>query len=196
VTWALVPCKGFQRGKSRLAAVLPATERAQLSRQWFEHVLVVLRESAGVAGVLVVTENDEVAEVAAARGASVHMAEPAAGLNGLVDGGLAALAQRGAARALVLMADLPRLQSRDVEDLLALLGDRELVVAPDAREQGTNALALRPPDRIRTCFGSPDSFARHLAAAEDAGLRAAIHRSSRLAFDVDDPEDLARLAGL
>jgi 2-phospho-L-lactate guanylyltransferase (CobY/MobA/RfbA family) len=45
---------------------------------------------------------------------------------------------------------------------------------------------------MRTSFGTRDSFARHLRAAEASGLRVGVHRSEGLGFDVDEPGDLAR----
>ena len=46
--WALIPVKGFDRGKSRLSDVLPPQERAALTRNLFEHVVRVLQESPSV----------------------------------------------------------------------------------------------------------------------------------------------------
>ena len=67
-----------------------------------------------------------------------------------------------------------------------------LGVAPDRVGQGTNALALRPPDVIAPEFG-PRSARRHLALARRAGVAACLVRLPTLAFDVDTPDDLARL---
>ena len=39
--WALIPIKGFDRGKSRLSQVLPPSEREALTRELFEHVVAV-----------------------------------------------------------------------------------------------------------------------------------------------------------
>ena len=37
--WALIPFKGFDRGKSRLSSVLPPSERVALARRLFDHVV-------------------------------------------------------------------------------------------------------------------------------------------------------------
>src|SRR5262249_59480259 len=65
--WAVIPVKGFERGKSRLSGVLEGSARAALARRLFEHVLDAA--VAAVDRVLVATDSDEVA--AAARGALV-----------------------------------------------------------------------------------------------------------------------------
>ncbi len=67
-----------------------------------------------------------------------------------------------------------------------------LVRAVPSADGGTSALLLRPPTVIAPAFG-PDSFACHRVAALAAG--ALFERCERpaLAWDVDRPEDIARL---
>ena len=187
--WALVPVKAFARGKSRLAPILDEAARAAFARAMFEHVLGALESSAALAGILVVTDGSDVAEVARGRGADVLEDTCEGPLGRIVDGGLEALVTRGAAAALVVMGDLPALAAADVRRMVALLDDHDLVIAPDATGEGTGALGLRPTRAMPTCFGRVDSFARHVKAASEARLRAAIHKSASVAFDVDAPED-------
>jgi 2-phospho-L-lactate guanylyltransferase len=193
VAWALVPAKSFARAKSRLAAALGEGERASLARRMLEHVLSTLAACPAVAGVMVVTDGDDVAEVASARGAVVVRDADRPPLGGIVDAALRELAARGATAALVVMSDLPDLTVVDLGALVAAFADADVVAAPDREDLGTNALAMRPPDLMRTSFGTRDSFERHLRAAEGAGLRVAVCRSPGLAFDVDEPADLAEL---
>jgi 2-phospho-L-lactate guanylyltransferase len=192
--WAVVPAKGFSSGKSRLAPLLPPGPRAELARTLVEHVLSVLARCP-LAGVLVLTDSDEVAGRAAAHGALVRREEGPAPLAQLVDEGLRDVISRGATAALVLMSDLPHLAPADVAGLLEALACADVVVAPDHREAGTGALALAPPDVLATCFGRPDSFSRHVDAARSAGSSLAAHRSPGLAFDLDAPADHARAFG-
>ncbi|MFO0759200.1 MAG: 2-phospho-L-lactate guanylyltransferase [Byssovorax sp.] len=191
--WALIPVKAFSQAKSRLAPALGPRERALFARSLFEHVLGALAPCAELGGVLVVTACPEVAAVARAHGAEVATDAVPEGLGLIVDGGLAALAARGAGSALVLMSDLPRLETAEIRRLLDLLRSNDLVLSPDERDEGTNALGLSPVDRIETLFGRADSFARHCQRAKDLGLTPAILRSPGLGFDIDGPDDLARL---
>lgn len=193
--WALVPVKGFARGKSRLQSVLPPDERAAFARSLLERTLLVLGRSPSLARTVVVSSDPAVAAVAESSGALVLPDEAPPPLGAIVDAALARLGTLGAGAALVLMSDLPELAPDDVAALCALLGEHELVVAPNAQEDGTNALGLVLPARHPTSFGLGDSFRRHLLGAEEAGLRAAIYRHPRVAFDVDGPEDLAQLKG-
>jgi 2-phospho-L-lactate guanylyltransferase len=64
-----------------------------------------------------------------------------------------------------------------------------VVVAPDRRRQGTNALLICPVGLIDFEFG-PDSFHRHSNRAVEVGARLEICELPSLALDMDLPEDL------
>jgi 2-phospho-L-lactate/phosphoenolpyruvate guanylyltransferase len=195
--WAVIPVKSFALAKSRLAP-LSAHRRAALARSMFEHIMSVLQASDHIAGIAVATNGDDVAAAARALGAEV-VRDPAPStaaaarpcLGRVIDAALARLAARGVPAALVLMSDLPRLHAQAVAALVALMREHPVVIAPDLREQGTNALGLRPPDCIRTCFGHADSLHRHLVAAREHGLGHVVHRDRALGLDIDVPADLA-----
>lgn len=202
--WALVPVKRFDQGKSRLGELLDGAARAALARSMFDRVvgqvLGGLVASGELAGTLVVTDGDDVAERARARGAEVSLSAgvgPNRRLGIIVDEALALLTARGAEAALVIMGDLPALGPDDVRALAALLAGHDLVLAPDAAGTGTNALALRLPPRMPTRFRGGESLADHVADARAAGLRLAMCERPGLRFDVDQPEDyvLLRAAG-
>lgn len=200
--WGLLPVKDFGRAKSRLAAVLRDAERAALARRLCQHVLRTLRDCQALDGVLVLSDSAEVRGLAQQHG---HLGEPEPALpsptlsrpllGSVVDAGLLRLRERGAVSALVLMSDLPRLQPAELQAMLALLTEHDCVIAPDLRQQNTNALALRLADQLplTTAFGSGESFAHHLAWAQKLGLRTAIHQSHGLGFDLDLPSDWAEL---
>ena len=192
--WALVPSKGFTKGKSRLDTVLGAEGRGALARSLLARVLGALADSGTVEGILVTTDDAEVAALARARGAEVCPdPEERRGLAAIVDAGLAELARRGAEAAVVCMGDLPRLDGDDVRALCEALADAELVIGPDRLEMGTNALGVRPPDLTPTCFGNEDSFHRHRALAEARGFATRVVRREGIALDLDTPDDLNAL---
>jgi 2-phospho-L-lactate guanylyltransferase len=96
---------------------------------------------------------------------------------------------------LVLPADLPQMKPDDVTVMVnAAKYSQTMVIAPDHRQQGTNALLLRPPDLITYSFGE-NSFYRHVQQANDKGAKVEIVELPSLARDVDYPEDLAFLNG-
>ncbi len=196
LTWAIVPAKSLARGKSRLRPVLDEDARATFARKLLEHMLDVL-VACDLGGVLVATDGDDVEELARARGAHVRRDDPGAAaagsLAGVVDRALADVEARGAMAAVVLMADLPDIEARDVAALLDALNGADVALVRDHLGRHTNALALAPPTAIATRFGSDRSFALHSEAARAAGLRVAVVENERIAFDVDGPSDLARL---
>jgi 2-phospho-L-lactate guanylyltransferase len=193
---AIIPIKRFERGKTRLRSELAESARSDLVRRMFEHVLDAALSCPELHGTLVATDGPEVAELAASRGARVLL-DPVAGPLGLADVVDAALAHAralGADSALVLMADLPRIEARDVSALAAALEAHDVVLAPDARGEHTNALALRLDRGLRSAFGDPASLKLHEARARALGLRVQRLDNPRLAFDVDLPGDLDAVA--
>jgi 2-phospho-L-lactate guanylyltransferase len=190
--WAVIPAKTFTRGKSRLRPVLGDDERGRFAARLLDHVLVVAG-ACGLDGVLVATDGDDVADLARSRGAEVLRDSGAGSLAAVVDRALAETERRGAGEAIVLMADLPRIEPRDVLSLLAALTDHDAVVVRDHLGGHTNAMALAPPCALATSFGRDDSFAAHCRSARAAGLRLAVIDNERIAFDVDAPDDHSRL---
>jgi len=191
--WALVPARSFRTGKSRLGST---RARAAVARALFDRVVGVLASTKIIDGVLVLTDGGDVISAARSHGADVLIDPPdAPPLASIIDRGLAILDERGARAAVVVMADLPLLGPRHVEEMLAALDGADVALAPDRDQAGTNALALRLPTPLGTRFGNADSLARHLHAAAAIGLDVRLVRAHGLAFDVDHPADLEELVG-
>ncbi len=192
--WAIVPVKPLRRGKSRLSRVLDIDQRWDLNRRLLCHTVAVLKESARVGVVMVVSRDPEALALARSLGARTLLESKPDGLNRAVF--LASLfAQRSRARAvLVLPADLPLLSEGAIENFLALAHGQEplLAIAPDRHGRGTNALYLAPPSLPHFCFGE-NSFHAHCELAAQLGRRCAVIEVPELAFDLDDEEDWKRL---
>jgi 2-phospho-L-lactate guanylyltransferase len=185
-SWAVLPVKPFTEAKSRLDPVLSAAERHELARSLLMRELDVLQACVAVDRILVVSTDDLALEIAASHGAATLL-EAGAGLNGALSQAREYAVAEGAESLLVLACDLPLVTTSDI-DALFTAGRASVVIAPDRRRQGTNALLLCPPGVIDFVFGD-DSFARHLALARDAGQAAVEISLPGLAFDVDTPED-------
>lgn len=192
--WALIPVKGFDRGKSRLSEVLGPSERAELTRELFEHVVRVVQQSPSIDGVAVVSDSPDVREHASRQGVvALEDAEGSRGLGDVVDAALRELETRGATSALVCMSDLPELTVQDIESVVRQLDESDVVLVPDLLQQGTNVIAARPVSALPSCLGHADSLERHRALARDLGLTVSIQLRSGIGFDIDQPGDLARL---
>jgi 2-phospho-L-lactate/phosphoenolpyruvate guanylyltransferase len=178
---AIVPVKGLDGAKTRLAPLLTADERARLVVEMLERVLAACAGASAITRTLLVTPDP-----ALARGA----------VDLLVDGGTghpAALAAaltdpRARDGALVVMADCP-LATPEALDALAAAA-RPVALVP-ARDGGVNALALQGANGFRPTFGVP--VEETVARARAAGLEPAVVSDDRLSFDVDRPEDYERL---
>ena len=94
--------------------------------------------------------------------------------------------------AAIVSADLPWVSADEIRELVSSTPERGMAVAR-ALDGGTNAVSMRPPSVVRTCFGEPSSAALHAGIAKDAGLESRILDLPGLAFDIDTPEDLDRL---
>jgi len=193
VTIAVLPAKPLEVAKTRLASVLSPVDRAAIAIAMFADVLTALTGARGVDRVLVVTADRELAGLAGGRGAFVVDEGEPRGLNGAVAIGTEAAIDLGAAAVLVVLSDVPLLRASDVEELLTRTPKHGALVVPSKEGIGTNAMIRRPATLFGPCFGGR-SLARHLAAAERAGVPCALWRSVRLEFDVDTPDDLRLFA--
>lgn len=188
----VVPAAPAATAKLRLAGVLDDDARADLARTLLAGTI---RASRAVGEVVVVSRDDHLLALAATLGAD-PVVERGTDLNAAVEQGLAVATARGAT-ALVLPADLPLITTAAVRDLVARAeavppGEPLVVLTPCQREEGTNALLLRPAGLLTPRFGR-DSFAAHLAAARVVGAHVEVHRSGHL-VDLDTPADHRRLA--
>lgn len=189
--WALVPAKLGPAVKTRLGAVLSPDQRLALARAMLCDVLAALTSSPKLAGVAVVTRDDAVAALAEGIGVTVLRESQAGGLNEGVAQGIGALRARGASGVLVVMGDLPNLTAADVEQAVAALPERGVVLVPSRDGTGTNVLAARPADVLPATSFGPGSLALHRAAT--ASLPTVLLPLRSAALDVDTVDDLELL---
>ena len=189
--WAVVPVKALGEAKQRLASVLPPWLRQALMLAMLEDVLDALAEAPALGGVLVVTVDPRVSEIAERRHLRVSTAEADRGHTAAVAGAQRLLASEGRAGMLTLPADIPLVTGAEIRALLAAHGaERGFTIAPSRDERGSNAVLCLPPDAVPLRFGE-DSFRPHLAAARAAGFTPEVLRFPGIALDIDGPEDLA-----
>jgi len=190
-TRIIVPHRGLEAAKTRLAPSLSPEERVMLASQLLQRVLKVTRQVCD--DVVVISPSRALAEIVEPSGARL-IVQRGMGLNeGLEQARFDALVD-DIETLVVLHGDLPNLQGGDVETLIAALpnGDAPAVaIAPDRAGTGTNGLVLRPPGVIRFCFGV-GSFAKHLDEVTRAEVPLVAVNRAGLSFDLDTPEDLVR----
>jgi 2-phospho-L-lactate guanylyltransferase len=188
--WAIVPVKPLRRGKSRLAGVLTEEERLGLNSQLLIHTVDTLSELPEIEHILVVSRDQAALALARAHGARTVQENGAPELNVALTRATI-VAKRYAPRGvLIIPSDLPMISKEDVYTMLEMVKDPPVVVvAPDRKKEGTNALLVCPVGLIEYDYG-PNSFERHCQRARQAGARLEICELPSLALDMDVPEDL------
>jgi 2-phospho-L-lactate guanylyltransferase len=188
--WAIVPVKPLQRGKSRLAGVLTQEERLDLNRRLLAHTMDTLTAIPEIEHVLVISRDQAALALAREYGARTVQEHGAPQLNIALTRATIVARTYATRGVLILPADLPLITPEDIQTLLSRAVDPPVVViSPDRRRQGTNALLVCPAGVIEYEFG-PGSFQRHCTRARQAGAHLEICELPSLALDMDLPEDL------
>jgi len=190
--WAIVPVKPFSEAKSRLKGVLTPPQRAALGREFLAHTLQVLAKVPEIRRVLVISRDSAALTLAREYQARTVTESGTPDLNTALRRATEAVVGLGAHALLILPTDLPLLSPEAVQQMVAEPGlGPAVVIAPDRRQTGTNALFVRPPGLIDYAFGR-DSFQLHRAWAERAGAQVRVFQSAAIQLDVDVPEDWAQ----
>ncbi len=187
--WAVLPVKRLALAKSRLGGVLTPAERRRLVRAMLLDVLEAVQATAGIAAVLVVTADDEVARLAQGQGARLLRDAFETGVNEAAAQATSLLTAEGRDGVVILPADVPLANPDELRAVLAAMATGSIVLVPASGDGGTNLIAAAPPSLVDPCFGV-DSFARHVAAARARGIEPKIMRLDGIGHDVDNPNDL------
>ena len=191
--WAIVPIKPLGQSKSRLSDILSRKSRAALSKELLTKTLQVLRSSPSIEKTLVVSRDTAVLALARTLGAQTVAERGNPELNGALERATAVARGYGVSSVLILPADLPLLNSEDIEQMVSMVnGQPAVVIAPDRHRRGTNALLVSPPGAIHYAFGE-DSYLRHQEIASKQGVRVQIFANEDIGLDIDVPEDLELL---
>jgi len=190
-TAAILPVKSFAAAKQRLGSLLGSGSRHALAQAMFQDVLASLRKVEGIERIVVVASEPSV-EFAADEQVVLLEDEVADGQSPAAAAGIRWAIASGFERVLLVPGDTPLLVPAEIDALLADAPEA-VVIMPDRHGTGTNGLLLQPPAAIEPSFG-PDSMARHVAAAEAAGVTHRVERVQSLMFDVDTSDDLTVVA--
>jgi 2-phospho-L-lactate/phosphoenolpyruvate guanylyltransferase len=189
----LVPVKNLVDAKQRLSSILSREERFELAQAMCEDVLQTLARWQGRPPVAVVTSDSFARDLAARFGFEVIADDSNPGETGAIEMATALCRERGARHTLVIPADIPLIESSELQMIVDSAPSSGAVLAPDAAGRGTNAAWRSPADLFPLRFGN-DSFLPHLAAAKATGLPCVVLELPGIARDVDRPEDLRELA--
>lgn len=191
--WAILPLKGLKGAKDRLSNILEPEERAALVTAMAQDVLSALTSATSLAGVLVISDADDIKEVVQKYPVDLIPEGEAKGLNGAISHACMVLASRGVDTIMIIHGDMPLIKPQDIDAIIdALPPAPSITIAPCSQQDGTNVMVCSPPDVISFHYGK-QSFSKHMKAAADAGLDAIHISNDRLALDIDIDEDLQAL---
>ena len=188
---AIVPVKGLAEAKKRLANYLGPSERRRLVLAMLADVLSALHRSKMFVEILVISPDESIAREAG-RNNSSFARQSGAGLNSAVHQAVRLAFEREIFAVTTVLADLPLLEPRDIEELVQISRETPRVVLVPSSKGGTNILLRAPPDAIATAYGRW-SYGRHLRSAQEKGVTAYSVSNPRVSFDVDTVEDLRTL---
>jgi 2-phospho-L-lactate/phosphoenolpyruvate guanylyltransferase len=189
----LVPVKNLAHAKQRLSAVLTPEERLALAQAMCDDVLQELARWQVRLGVAVVTDDPFARDLATRFDFEVIADTVNPGETGAIEMATAECRRRGAERTLVVPADIPLIETSELQKIVDSAPPGGAVLVPDAAGRGTNAALRAPADLFALRFGN-DSFLPHLAAAKATGKPCVVLKLPGIALDVDRPDDLKELA--
>jgi 2-phospho-L-lactate guanylyltransferase len=191
----LVPVKDSAAAKQRLAAVLDQPSRTQLAQAMLHDVLDTLHSWKNRSQVGIVTGDPYAAQVASEYGFEVIPDPDNPGETGAIEMATRLCVERGEESTLVIPADIPLIQSWELEEILKRAPAEGTVLVPAGDGRGTNAAFRRPANLFPLRFGN-DSFKPHHAAAQKTGKPCVVLSLPGIAVDVDNPADLKQLLSL
>lgn len=191
--WAIVPVKPLRRGKSRLSGVLTEDERTSLNQSMLVNTIKTLNAVPEIDVILVVSRDPSALSLAREYDARTVLEDGSPELNTALRRASMVAQTYQAHEILVLPADLPLITPEDICEFITHSGNPpEVIIAPDRRKDGTNALYINPANLIDFRYGE-GSFNIHLEQAKRANARIEIVEHEAFALDLDLPEDLVYL---
>lgn len=188
--WAIIPVKPLRRGKSRLAGVLSDEERSKLNINLFENTIRSLMSVSQIEQILVISRDTSALSLARDYGVRTVQEDNNSELNMALERATAVVKKYGGTSLLILPADLPLITSEEICGILSQARQPpEIVIVPDRREDGTNALYINPAGAIEYCYGC-GSFLKYIEQAKIKNINVKVVHSDKIELDLDIPEDL------
>lgn len=191
----LVPIKNTASAKQRLASVLDQPARTQLAQAMLTDVLTALHEWKNRPKVGIVTSDPYTMKLAAEYRFDVIPDPDNPGETGAIEMATRVCMERGEDSTLVIPADIPLIESWELEEIYKHAPAEGSVLVPAGDGRGTNAAFRRPANLFPLRFGN-DSFKPHHAAAQATGKPCVVLNLPGIAVDVDSPPDLRQLLSL
>jgi 2-phospho-L-lactate guanylyltransferase len=189
----LIPVKSLANAKQRLASMLDQPTRTRLAQAMLFDVLETLRTCVSPTEVSIVTSDPFAVELARRFEFQIIPDNANRSETDAIEMATRFCEAQGVDSTLVIPADIPLIQSSEIEKILQAAPAAGSVLVPAADGRGTNAAFRRPAGLFPLRFGN-DSFKPHLAAARATEKRCVLLSLPGIALDIDNPSDLRQLA--
>lgn len=181
----LIAAKHTGFAKTRLAPVIPDSERRVVAEAMFRDVLEAALGSRMAERVAVVTSDPTLLEITRARGVLAIDEEVPRGLNAAVRMATMMLAGAGTTELCTVLSDIPLVTGADIDAVFsAMPHGGGAVLVPSRDFSGTNMIARAPAEAIPTMFGRM-SLVKHQEACRQRGVACEILRLSGPDLDLD-----------
>lgn len=191
--WVVIPIKPLATAKSRLSSILSIEDRQKLVLSLFQNTITKLNQWDQIGGILVVSADTTYKNHIVDPGITFLKENQASGLNASIRLAANYLIARSIESMLVIHADMPFLNQKDLDLFLCKKTVPGLTIASDHHGTGTNVMLVSPPDLIPFSYGE-NSYQHHIQSAQKIGVPVNSFFSEALAFDIDLPVDLMRLS--
>jgi 2-phospho-L-lactate guanylyltransferase len=188
--WAIIPIKPLRRGKSRLSGVLSEKEREDLNHSLLTRSINCLKQVREIDQIVVISHDPAALRFSRECGVRTIQENRNTNINNALRKATQAAKAFNASEILIIPADLPFMMPSDLTELiLKSKAAPEIIISPDRKLYGTNAIFISPPGILDYDFGQW-SFRKHIEQAERKKIGVQIYNNERLGFDLDLPEDL------
>ena len=181
---AFIPIKKYSHSKRRLASILSEQQRSDLSKAMATQTIKALIQSNICDSITLVT-NDPLLII---EGASTFFTESS--LNQALNEAIACNDSNNPI--LIMHADLPRINERDLDNLVASFNKSFISIVPDIEESGTNCLLYDSAMKFNLQFGI-NSYALFLSEFKGNDYRWNQHSIESLQYDLDSEDDYFKL---
>ena len=181
---AFIPIKKYSHSKRRLASILSEQQRSDLSKAMATQTIKALIQSNICDSITLVTNDPHLI----IEGASSYFTESS--LNQALNEAIACNESNNPI--LIMHADLPRINHRDLDNLVASFNESVISIVPDIEESGTNCLLYDASMKFNLQFGI-NSYALFLNEFKANDYRWNQHAIESLQYDLDSEDDYFKL---
>jgi len=194
---AIIPLKILSNSKSRLRKEHSTAEFNELvdtlSEKMFYLVLSAVFFSERVSEVLIATSDSRISEVLSHLGINFYL-DHWIDLNLIVKDGISILRGLGCEIGLVLMADLPHISNRPIDQLMELdilTGQANCFVILRSSDQGTTGLVQKPLGITPLFLNYANSAEKHFNYALERNIPCVVIDTKEFSIDIDTVVDLS-----